>query len=336
MDEIGEPLPWWDGIRTEHDWKTLLVGNGLSINIWPRFDYGSLYARAAGGGIDDGLAADDVELFEALGGSTNFEHVLRDLRTAAAVTRGLGGDVEPYVRRYASIQRALGAAVLASHVDFAGVPEATRRHVADALREFSMVFTTSYDLILYWSMSVDAFEGFCDCFTRDHTFDPWRPQDRVPVFFLHGAMHLVVDEAGVTHKLTRSDRSLLEQFGKPVRGVRTKPLLVTEGSSGDKLEQIEKNDYLAHALTRLREDRAPLVIFGHSLSHEDEHLVEAINRDPPSAVAVSVLPEGDVDAERLAIRARLHRVKTVRFFNARTHPLGSEDLCAAAGAPLAA
>ncbi len=89
-------------------------------------------------------------------------------------------------------------------------------------------------------------------------FDPARASvlaDRIPVYFLHGALHLVAGGTGATWKLTQRDLdTILDQFGKPIKGdAKARPLLVTEGSAKDKLAAIEDNAYLSHALTRLRE-----------------------------------------------------------------------------------
>lgn len=56
---------------------------------------------------------------------------------------------------------------------------------------------------------------------------------------------------------------MLDQFGHPVDGdSQARPLLITEGSSQHKLQAIEGNDYLAHALDQLGECGLPLVVFG--------------------------------------------------------------------------
>jgi hypothetical protein len=330
--DIDGELAWWDGVAPLCRWRTLLVGNGLSMNVWPEFDYGSLYEKAAAGSAHGGLAEADKVLFATVGRTTNFERVLAELQAAIAMANALGQDARPYEDRYASIRRALGAAVRASHVEQIEIPESTFRTIRDALLEFSCVFTTSYDLLAYWAMSLDGFDGFCDCFYANerNEFGTWVPELRTPVFFLHGALHLVVEAGGTTRKLTRDARSLLQQFGRPAPDEPgSEPLLVTEGSSRDKLAAIEQNEYLAFVLQRLRESDEPLVVFGHSLGDQDAHLADAINLHPDRPVAVSLLP-GATTAEtrgrQAEIRARLHAVDRLYFFDATTHPLGAPEL----------
>lgn len=335
---IDGALASWDEVVDEREWEVLLLGNGLSINVWPEFAYGSLFDRAAAGGPHGGLAPADKELFAALGGTTNFERVLADLRASIRAAGALGVDATPFEARYDSIRTALGAAVRASHVEQIEIPESTFRTINESLRAFEWVFTTSYDLIGYWAMGVDRFAGFCDCFWANgrNEFDAgWAEIDEgvTPVFFAHGALHLVVEADGTTRKLRRDNRSLLEQFAQQVPGEpEARPLLITEGSSQDKLAAIEQNDYLSYVLQHLRECHEPLVVFGHSLSEQDAHLADAINVHPTRAVAVSMLPGERVEVrERQAeIRARL-RSEELYFFDASTHPLGDPGLRTFAG-----
>lgn len=133
--------------------------------------------------------------------------------------------------------------------------------------------------------------------------------------------------SGVTRKLVQTGlRKLLDQFGRPLDGDRqARPLLITEGSSQHKLQAIEGNDYLAHALDRLGDCDLPLVVFGSDLGAQDQHLVEALNRNPDRPVAVSIRSAGkskkEIRSSKAEVRAALDANPLV-FFDASTHPLG--------------
>jgi hypothetical protein len=73
----------WSEIATAYKWDTLLLGNGLSINVWEPFGYGKLFDHACGGAI---LTAEDRNLFS---GTPNFERVLGSLLTAIRVNEAL-------------------------------------------------------------------------------------------------------------------------------------------------------------------------------------------------------------------------------------------------------
>jgi len=326
----GEPdgtLVEWSDIVPRYRWDTLLLGNGMSINIWEPFGYRNLYDRAK----HSGLSTEDRELFSS---TPNFERVLADLLTAIRVNGAIGLDTGPLLERYRNIQRALVQAVREVHLKLGRVPLSTRRTISDTMEGFEWVFTTSYDLLVYWAMACEGFEPFMDHFRYGGRceFDPVRatvPADRVPVYFLHGALHLVVGSAGETWKLRQTDLdSILGQFGRPIKGdAGARPLLVTEGSADDKLAAIEDNVYLSHALDRLRQRDLPVVVFGSSLSEHDAHLAEALSEHPERPVAISMLPADRkrLLAQQVDISGRLE-AEPLLFFDATTHPLGDRGL----------
>lgn len=247
----GEPdgtLLNWGDIAAAHKWDTLLLGNGMSINIWEPFKYRVLYDHARSAGLS------------------------------------------PQDRRM-----------------------------------------TSYDLLVYWAMATAGFEPFMDHFRFGGRceFDPARasvPANRIPVYFLHGALHLVTGGSGATWKLTQTDLdTVLDQFGKPIEeDTKARPLLVTEGSAADKLTAIDDNVYLSHALKRLSERDLPLVVFGSSLSEHDAHLAEALSEHPDRPVAISMLPapKRELLAQQVDICGRLG-ANPLLFYDATTHPVGN-------------
>lgn len=330
---MGEPdgrLLSWDEIADACDWQALLLGNGLSMHVWERFAYRSLFEQARAGG----LTAQDEALFKLHGGE-NFERVLADLRVAMGVADVLELDRTAIDARYASIRSALGRAVREVHLDRQAIPDRTLRAIREELARQQVVFTTSYDLLIYWAMGHGgSYKPFVDSFRgRPCRFTPFDASPReVPVYYLHGALHLIVEGSGLTQKLRGSDRRLLAQFGEPIPGdPEARPLLITEGSWQDKLLAIEENAYLAHALRQLREWPLPIVVFGSGLSEQDDHLVEALNEHEQRAVAVSMRPVSrrELLKRQSDVYNRL-AADPLLFFDATTHPLGQPRLRAAA------
>jgi hypothetical protein len=322
-------LPSWAEISSRFDESALLLGNGLSINVWHAFEYGSLFEHAC----QEGLTATDRTLFE---GNTNFETVLAGLNTAIRVNETLAIDAEPVYKRYSSIQRALGRVIREVHVGRASVPDSVLEAIRKELVRYEWIFTTSYDLLLYWAMACGGWKPFIDGFGYRKgdarlEFDPDREvaHDETPVYFLHGALHLVVSGSGVTWKLRRGDlQTILDQFGNQIDGdPQARPLLVTEGSGRDKLRAIEGNAYLAHGLSRLRSVDLPMVVFGSHLGSSDEHLVDALNEHPSRPVAISMrrAPKRTLARRQSDIYGRLE-TDTLLFFDSETHPLGARDL----------
>jgi hypothetical protein len=327
--QIDASLPTWAEVTAEYDeWSGLLLGNGLSRNVCGDFAYPSLFEKARQNG-EGSLTGDDRRLFQTLD-TKNFERVLAELAGAIRMAEALGEDPKPYFDRYRSIQRALGKAVQSVHVGYYGIPKGALEAIGRVLQDQKYVFSTSYDLIVYWAMGAVGYEHLCDCFWDGECFDPADSEPReylTPVYFLHGALHLVVMGSGVTRKrVNTSLQNLLEQFGRPLGGdEQARPLLITEGSAQHKLLAIEGNGYLSDALDRLRKFKDDLVIFGSDLGEQDQHLVEALNRNPRRRVAVSIQREGRSEGEIRAFKANLIAgldAAPLLFFDAASHPLG--------------
>jgi len=330
--DFGTLDDWSD--LAELGWDSLLLGNGFSINISPRFEYESLFAEAD---FKGGLSAEDRAIFEVFD-SRNFEVALAKLRDAIVLAEALELDPDSYKDHFRSIQTALGQTIRKVHLSGREVPTTTLATVQRAFLSHRRVFTTSYDLLAYWAISHEnGYNRFCDCFWANdrNEFDPddCAVKAQRPIYYLHGALHLVVGGSGTTRKLTRADlrrgeNQILDRFGKTDGSdPEARPLLVSEGSSRDKLRVIEGNDYLAHVYEQLKRDSGPLVIFGHSLGEQDRHLIEAIVSTPGRRVAISMLPKSKerLRAGQVRIWSMLQE-QNIYFYDATSHPLGAPQL----------
>jgi hypothetical protein len=312
----------WDDI--DHgDWPTLLVGNGGSLAVSSKFAYDSLYTVAP-------LVQDDREVFVALD-TTNFEEVLNHLRTASLVCRQLGHHSSDVDNRYNSIRNSLIKAVHAHHVSWPDVNLGDRLQlIRKALLAFESVFTTNYDLIIYWAImngGVPPGDGFGDLFWNDrHVFDPFnitRFGKKTLVYWLHGGLHLYRTPAGETTKQTSNGGTLLASFaaGKRV------PLFVSEGTWRQKRRAIRRSDYLEHAYTTFAGTSGPLVVFGQTLGDSDRHLIKAILRHPRRDIAFGIYTtkQRSVNLQRAQVENHFPHAN-IAFFDSRTHPLGDPAL----------
>jgi hypothetical protein len=333
--ELAEDeLAGWEVVEAMHDWAAILIGNGASLAVWDGFAYRSLFEIAQSDATESRLGEQDVGLFEGLG-TTNFEAVLGELRTAALVNDVLGLDADTPMIHYESIRQSLVSAVRAVHVPWHNVPLATLRQIKRALRPYAFVFATNYDLLLYWAAMCDR-PSMADFFwstDRPLAFDPlnvdvW--QMATKLLFLHGGLHLYQLLDGRAVKRVAHDyQNLLDLFGTPLEeDPGAISLFVSEGTSDSKMQAIRRSDYLTFALTQLADVRGPLVVFGHSLGDQDQHLVDIV-RDPAhnTPVCISMRP-ADPDTivgRKTAVTARLYP-REVLFFDASTHPLGEAAL----------
>lgn len=320
-------IPWRD---IEHrGWQSILLGNGASLAIWDRFRYESLFEVACSTRTTSPLSEADRELFD-LFGTKNFEQILSSLATAQHVNRILGSDLPMIAERRRTISNSLIAAVNSVHVPWTSVPKPTLEIIGAALRSYRTVFTTNYDLLVYWSLMEAPKEERLKDYFWDGTFDladSGIASDARRVLYLHGALHLYRLPSGRTLKRTANTHNLLKLFKVPHEqgGI---PLFITEGTPEDKLASIARSDYLNFAYGEFTRQTGSLVILGHSLSQADRHLVSAMRHwYPGRSIAISMRPGKAVDIilKKQALMDQLPNAKLL-FFDASTHPLANLNL----------
>jgi hypothetical protein len=152
MAIIGSDLKSWSEVHGGATWGGILLGNGASIAVWPDFKYSSLYSVACSNTIPNPLTGIDQQVFDALGPTSNFEFVLNGLHTARTIDEAMGRDPAPVIARYSSIQMALAQAVHKVHIPWTSTPAATLAKIRQHLLEYRFVFSTNYDLLVYWAV----------------------------------------------------------------------------------------------------------------------------------------------------------------------------------------
>ena len=94
------------------------------------------------------------------------------------------------------------------------------------------VYSTNYDLLLYWASMHNGGKGFLDYFWGvDSAFaisdtDIWLSRERwTRILFIHGGIHLRRLQGGGTRKALAAEGSLLEQVSTEY-GTEESPLLI--------------------------------------------------------------------------------------------------------------
>lgn len=364
MATIDDSLGDWTAIEKDlpPEDRGLLMGNGASIAIWPRFHYASLLDMASDSERPEHLSPRERKLFTDME-TTNFEAVLSALIVAGKMWKHFekpDKDVQDLRDAYGIVRKSLIRAVKEIHVPFDDVGDDLKQRMRDCLRAYSYVYSTNYDLLLYWAMMTEPkqFKDFMWNRPLDQTGQPdgtkvlfdstdtdlWQERGAplTKVLFLHGALHICKGLDGRTLKRVSSSqgqslgRDLLEQFDIRTDAV---PLFVSEGTTKDKLAAICRNDYLSFAYQRFAKHRGSLVVFGHSLTPEfDQHLIDAMVRwkrydqrrksfqNVPwkRVIAFSVLPTM-LGTDVVSLKARLAKALPdyeLKYFDSTTHPLG--------------
>lgn len=322
-------LSKWGDLPDDLKFSGILLGNGASRAIWDHFAYSSLYEVASEYIPNHKLDDLDQGLFESLE-TTNFELVLAALATTSRVGRILTWDVSESLLRHERIRNALIESVHTTHIPWAAVSEEVLEAISAELTKYHYIYSSNYDLLLYWAIMHNGPRGFVDFFWNSHQFDianteVWTKSSEV--FYLHGGIHLLRTPSGSAMKRTAGgDLNLLDQFGRHIEDGYT-PLFVSEGSSADKLRVIRGSDYLSFSYEALSQHRGPLLIFGHSLGDSDSHLVHAIKRSAADRIGFAVYPssEDDIIATKGHVVA-LFPNKPLVFIDSTSHPLGAPSL----------
>jgi hypothetical protein len=329
-EHMGDQLVQWDDLKRLSTWDTLVLGNGVSINVWGGFKYSNLFNEA-------NVSPSASQLFSDFE-TQNFETVLEALwhaeRTLVSL-RSEATDVAKVTNLYADVQHALFRAVEKVHVPWKKIDPLTLKQISDAMSSHRLVFTLNYDLLTYWSaMHNGADSAIKDFFwSYQNSFDVENAiveEGKTGLFYLHGGLHLWQDSyTGRTGKWTnRSGGALLKNLEDNFRTYpKRQPVLVSEGTSPKKLARIRKSVYLTHALQALSNNTSDTVIFGADFADQDKHIFGAIDAGGKRRIAISVRSGNPAHNNNAFLRYHSRFPDhELSFFDSTSHPLGARSL----------
>lgn len=260
--------------------KLVLLGNGFSIAFsYDMFSYSSLYNKGIVERNDEQLQ----EVFEALE-TRDFEVVMKSLNSSSRISQiySCGNEcIDLMHNAIENVKAALIDVIVESHPENSRIIEETKYNGTNRfLQNFKSFYTTNYDFLLYWCL----FRGhsqyrprFNDGFSRDTGILEWTGGTGQNLFYLHGALHLYHQHTSI-EKIAYLNGVLRDQVRERITDGKF-PMIVSEGSSHQKLERIESNKYLMHAYSNLQNASGSLFIHGHSMSDNDDHLWNAIKNN---------------------------------------------------------
>lgn len=278
--------------RTTH----LLLGNGFSMaydaNI---FSYNAL--------SDFVSKAQDpilVKLFDVLK-TKNFELIMEQLTTFSALLQALGAEEElqeKIVQAHKKLKTSLLDAIRGLHPEHVfEIPEQKINSCATFLRMFldneGHVFSTNYDLLLYWVLMRAECPNAIDGFGQE-ILNPvevgrgqqdvvwtelrWGPnKNRQNVHHLHGALPLFDTGSEIEKEKYTAGHYLLSNINKRL-DAGSYPVFVTAGGAEEKLRMIRHNRYLSSCYDQLCELDGSVISFGFGFGENDSHIIEALNK----------------------------------------------------------
>ena len=309
--------------------RKLLLGNGFSIGVSSNFSYSSLRQVCL---QEDYLSIIDDQLFDGFE-SNDFELLLNKLDIAASVNKILGIDYNTPLERYNTVRDALIGVVRFVHPAFDTINSQWIEHVFEEFKQYEVIFTTNYDLLIYWITGYFNFRGFTDYFwSSELTFDQFNTEvfyRKIPALYLHGALFLYKDLSRVKKIKAKDNRNLLDSIEQTWKQNYV-PVFVSEGSPSAKMDAIYSDPYLTFAFSKFLEISGGLTVFGHSLSvSADEHIISALNENKNlTNIAISIYrgskTNDDIKDEIDRITSQLNRYirqgGIVEFFDSATCP----------------
>jgi hypothetical protein len=287
--------------------KHIVLGNGFSIGCDERFSYPNLFDYACKNGLSERAQG----LFQRVG-TNNFEGVLRMLEDSIWTIKHYGFEDKKRLAQMEedieTVKNTLVRAIAETHLEHTGeVADDKKACCVQFLSQYHNVFTTNYDLLLYWV----AMAGPAQVREQDGFRLPVEEEDpKYLVFtehtgsnrgmlFLHGALHFyVVDGEVRKHCWERTGERLTTLIRDGLQHGQY-PLFVAEGKPERKREQIQRSGYLSFCLGKLERIENTLVIYGHSLNETDQHILNTIV-DNPGIERVCIGIHADPESQRAA------------------------------------
>lgn len=316
MDTV---LPFEEAIKISGTGRRhILLGNGFSIS-WKDsvFRYESLLDQA----VFDDISVPAREIFQALD-TTDFEYVMRSLDDSSKIIpiyQPEASELSLKMRTDSNkLRDVLVKTIADNHPERPN--EITDAEYENAINFLSLfdgnIYTLNYDLLLYWVMmkaySQNKFkctDGFIDP-EEESTYVVWDTSgsNHPRVYYLHGALHLF-DSGTELQKFTwvRTQKRLIEQITEALSR-NLYPHFVSEGSSDQKLNNIRHSDYLSKGfqsfsgIGRVKEGQDSLFIFGHSLSDNDDHILNLIPKSNIVKLFISVYGSPETEGFKKKLR----------------------------------
>jgi hypothetical protein len=333
-----------DSLKEKKRKRHLLFGNGFSM----AYDRDIFSYNALSRFIEDSRDPIVTALFQRLN-TKNFELIMQQLENFCAIAETFSDDKKMVAKikgASETLKLNLLEAVKELHPKHVfTVPDAKSISCFQFLKEYldndGFVFSTNYDLLLYWVLMRNESKNAIDGFGRDletdldseHYVEPedleyselrWgKHKDEQTIFYLHGTLPLFDTGINVIKVEYDTEHFLLENIKARIDR-KEYPIFVTAGNGKEKLVNIMHNKYLSYCYEKLCAIEGSLITFGFNFGEYDDHIIDAINAAAKMgrsasnklwSVYVGVYSDGDLDHIE---NIRSHFKCKVNVYNART------------------
>lgn len=287
-----------DSLHKKNRNKHLLFGNGFSM----AYDREIFSYNALSNFIE--ITGDPLikSLFEKLN-TKNFELIMQQLDNFCEIAEVFSDDKSLTAKINSASQKlknSLIDAVKELHPEHVfKISDEKSSSCMDFLHEYlnnsGLIFSTNYDLLLYWVLMRNKAEKSIDGFGRDletdlsdgQYLDPddfkysddlrWGKHKKEQIIhYLHGALPIFDTGVNIVKETYNSGHYLLENIKTRIDN-KEYPVFVTAGNGKEKLTHIMHNKYLSFCYEQLCNVKGSLVTFGFNFGDYDTHIIDAIN-----------------------------------------------------------
>lgn len=274
--------------------KHLLLGNGFSIAYdYDIFSYNSLNRFIES--IDNKLLK---KLFE-IADNKNFEVVMQQLDNFKEIAKVFNADktlLSNIESTSSLLKESLINAVKELHPEHVfTVAEEKSQICFQWLNEYlstgGNIFTSNYDLLLYWILMRNSSNHHVDGFGRYKESEDYVPSeeavyselrwgkhsDSQNVHYIHGALQIFDQGIEIIKEEYNGSQNLLEIISDKMTK-KEYPIFITAGDGQEKLKNIMHNRYLTFCYEKLTQISGSLVTFGFNFGEYDTHIIDAINK----------------------------------------------------------
>ena len=282
-------------LKKKNRTPNLLIGNGFSISYNP-----SIFSYNALSSFIDSCNDEDLKTLFTVIKTSNFEQIMKELDLFSQILEAFN-DSPDIIKKFKGLSNKLKKylieAVENTHPEHVfSISETNIESCANFLKYFTdckgKIFSTNYDLLLYWVLMRSNNQNCIDGFGRDkedgQDFVPadeadyselrWgKHKEEQNIFYLHGALHLFDMFNEIVKQEYDGMNYLMEQI-KELMSKGSYPIFVTAGNGDEKLNHIKHNYYLAYCYDSLCKISGSLITYGFNFGEYDEHIIQAINK----------------------------------------------------------
>lgn len=320
----------WKLIKPRYTNPDLLLGNGFSVQFSKKFLYSSLF--------DIFLTNCDKvykNLFKQFG-TTNFELIQKYLTYALKVNEILNLSTVEINSAIEQLKNGLIRTIEQVHPRNIEIDFQQLERVAEQMSVFGNIYTTNYDLYLYHiimkskdlSVNIKDYIAYQDYYWGNQApsgfkqFMSYQTYKYKDIFYLHGSLFLFKKNSDDLKILKENENTeLIDLISDQIRN-NNFPSFISEGSGEDKLNSIKSNNYLNFCINELKNSKKPIIIFGNSLGDFDNHILDAIKKNPKDIIYCIYCENrniADINAEKYTFLSRFNNYgNQIEFINSKS------------------